>query len=559
MSFQKSLKADIFTDFMSLSHNILIHANQGSPKLAFLRDISKLLLDFSLCDHIEIWLKDEEMIYRWSAGKDPHKDFNFEFIDNGKCKAGLKNSSSFNGEKDFLELCLGMLYLPKNNNGNHLKSKIYSFDGPQAKNSPEAQNKPGFPSNLFLPFEVSSKINGLLILMSSNKHYFTDEIIKFYEGMTKSLGIAIANRRAQAALKERIKELKCTYGICQTFNIPHLPLKGILKRTVNLLPPAMQYPEISSCRIVLDGKSYKSNGFKGKGMKLSSHIVINDEKRGFIEVIYGEGNFDLGPLRFLQEEKKLLDTISGNISLIIERKEAEEEKAKLTEQLRHADRLATLGQLAAGVAHEINEPLANILGFAQLVKKIDDMPNQADKDLNKIISSCLHAREIVKKLLIFARQMPTKKDMVDLNLLVEEVISFFESRLTKGGIGVHLCLANELPPIRADISQMRQLLTNLVVNAMHAMPRGGSLTITTKRKDDELSITVEDTGEGMSKRIMKQIFIPFFTTKEIGRGTGLGLPVVHGIVTSHSGTIEVDSKPGIGSRFKVLLPYNKVR
>ena len=240
--------------------------------------------------------------------------------------------------------------------------------------------------------------------------------------------------------------------------------------------------------------------------------------------------------------------------MIIEGHEAAEYKARVQEQLRHADRLVTIGQLAAGVAHELNEPLGGILGFAQLIQKSCELPEQSKRDLEKIVLASLHAREIVKKLLIFARQMPAKVGEVNLNKLVKEGLYFIESRFAKEGIEYEVKLSDDMPNIIADMSQLHQVLVNLTVNAIQAMPNGGKLTIQTYFDFDNVTLVVEDTGVGMSEEIIKQIFIPFFTTKDDAHGTGLGLPVVHGIVISHGGTIDVESKSGVGSKFIVKLP-----
>lgn len=146
----------------------------------------------------------------------------------------------------------------------------------------------------------------------------------------------------------------------------------------------------------------------------------------------------------------MLDTVARQVALIIERRQTEEDKLKLQEQLRHADRLATIGQLAAGVAHELNEPLGSILGFAQLAKKCPGLPKQAEQDIEKIVNASLHAREVVKKLLIFARQMPTQKTKVNLNQIVEEGLYFLESRCVKQGIKLIRSLSPNLPEITAD-------------------------------------------------------------------------------------------------------------
>ena len=239
-------------------------------------------------------------------------------------------------------------------------------------------------------------------------------------------------------------------------------------------------------------------------------------------------------------------------------READLERTRLQEQLRHADRLATLGQLAAGVAHEINEPLGSVLGFSQLLKKSPGLSKQARKDISKIEDASLHAREIVKKLMLFGRQMPPQKTNINLNMLIEEGLYFLRSRCKKSGIRIDLQLDPDIPEIPADQSQIYQVLVNLAVNAMQAMPDGGNLTIKTKTGENFVSMIVKDNGSGMDGETRKKIFMPFFTTKDIGEGTGIGLSVVHGIITSHGGRIKVESEINKGSAFEVQLPIKEI-
>ncbi len=230
------------------------------------------------------------------------------------------------------------------------------------------------------------------------------------------------------------------------------------------------------------------------------------------------------------------------------------ERSRLEEQLRQADRLATIGMLAAGTAHELNEPLGSILGFAQLAAKTPELPEPAARDLAKISKAALHAREIIKKLLLFARQTPPRKAAIELNRIVEEGIELLTPQCEKGAIQVERSLCPDLPPIVADPGQVRQIVLNLVVNALQATPRGGHIEVGTSADATHVQLQVEDFGAGMSEDVIAQIFLPFYTTKEIGQGTGLGLSVVHGIVAAHGGTVEVVSAPGKGARFSVRLP-----
>jgi signal transduction histidine kinase len=355
-------------------------------------------------------------------------------------------------------------------------------------------------------------------------------------------------------LRERIKELTCLFGIARLSGQPDLSLEDILQSIAELLPPAWLYPEISSGKIVLDGRSYTTSTFREGYHTQKADIVIKGEKRGFVEVTYTKEKPELDEGPFLKEERSLIDTIAREVAIIIQRRQAEEEKTRLQNQLMHADRLATIGQLAAGVAHELNEPLGSILGFAQLAKKNPKLPDQVAGDIDKIESASLHAREVIKKLMLFARQMPPQKTQVDLNQLVEEGLYFLESRCAKEGIELLRSLSPDLPEIIADPGQLTQVLVNLIVNAIQAIPEGGRLSVETLPGKRHVSLIVEDTGVGMSKDVVKKIFLPFFTTKEVDQGTGLGLAVVHGIVTSHGGSISVDSRPGLGTRFEIKLP-----
>jgi len=355
-------------------------------------------------------------------------------------------------------------------------------------------------------------------------------------------------------LRERVKELSCLYAIARIAGEPGLSLGGILERIANLLPPAWQYPEITSGRIVLDNEEYRSRGFDGSGARQSAPVLVNGERRGLVEVSYREERPELDEGPFLLEERSLIDAVAGQVGLIIERKLAGEERAQLQEQLRHADRLATIGQLAAGVAHELNEPLGNILGFAQLAAKAPDLPASVAGDLEKIVKASLHAREVVRKLMLFARQSPPDKAEADLNRLVEEGLYFVESRCAKAGVELVKELAGRLPRLVVDKGQLHQVLVNLVVNAVQAMPDGGRLVIRTAVDGDAVVLAVADNGRGMDEKTRKRMFVPFFTTKDVNEGTGLGLAVVHGIVSAHGGAIRVASEPGRGTTMEIRFP-----
>jgi signal transduction histidine kinase len=358
----------------------------------------------------------------------------------------------------------------------------------------------------------------------------------------------------QWALRERVKELVCLYGIAKVVEKPGRPLDEVADSIVALLPPAWQHPEIATGRITIDERRFCSNLFAEGPFRQAADIVVNSSKRGEVEVFYLEERpeFDEGP--FLKEERSLINEIARQVALVIERRQAEGEKERLQEQLRRADRLAIIGKLAAGVAHELNEPLGAILGYAQLTLREFGIPDQMGRNLEKIVKASLHAREVIRKLLLFARQVPSEQRAVQINDVVTDSLYLLESRCIKSGVKIALRLSKNLPEVSADPGQIQQVILNLTVNAIQAMPTGGILRVITEPVEDHIRLVVEDTGIGMDPETSRQIFNPFFTTKEVGQGTGLGLSVVHGIITAHGGTIHVDSAPGSGTRFEVLLP-----
>ncbi|MBN2018043.1 MAG: PAS domain-containing sensor histidine kinase [Candidatus Cloacimonetes bacterium] len=360
----------------------------------------------------------------------------------------------------------------------------------------------------------------------------------------------------QYQLNERVKELSCLQNISKIAEKVDISIEEFLDEIVNILPPAWQYPSQAQARILFNDESFMTKNYKESERSLKAPIVLGKAKVGFVEVNYPQESTFPDAHTFLIEETHLIHIIAQELSITLEKKKAESESRQLEKQLRHADRLATLGQLSAGIAHEINEPLAGILGLAQLMEKNESLDEQAQSDLENIVSASLHARDVVKKLMLFARQMPSSQSDLNLSEAVNNAVFFLESRCRKNMVKIMLDLKDGMPSIKADSSQIHQVLINLIVNALQAMPEGGTITIRTFYDDTHVSLECSDTGIGMSKKVLSQIFNPFFTTKKINEGTGLGLSVVHGIIYSHGGEIKVKSKPGNGTRFTITFPYS---
>jgi PAS domain S-box-containing protein len=235
------------------------------------------------------------------------------------------------------------------------------------------------------------------------------------------------------------------------------------------------------------------------------------------------------------------------------RKLAERERIELEGRLRHAEKMDAIGHLAGGVAHDFNNQLTGILGYAEMLRESLKDPELASFAAN-IAQASRRSADLTRQLLAFARRGSYQLVAVDVHLLVDEVVALLERSLDKR-ISIRRELAQETPFVKGDPSQLQSALLNLAINARDAMPDGGELFIGTRLVGEGLvRITVADTGTGMGAETLKHMFEPFFTTKEVGKGTGMGLASVYGAVQIHKGTISVESALGRGTTFEIDLP-----
>jgi two-component system NtrC family sensor kinase len=253
----------------------------------------------------------------------------------------------------------------------------------------------------------------------------------------------------------------------------------------------------------------------------------------------------------------------------------EEKVRERTQELRVAEaeaargeKLASVGLLAAGIAHELNNPLTGILTFSHLVRKTmsDESPEAEDLDL--VIRETKKCAAIIRRLLDFSREKAPEKKFADLNQVIEDTARIVEQPAHLRDIEITTDLDRDLPPVWVDADLIGQVIMNMLVNAQHAIEDEGSITVRSRRLPEArrpepdaepvpmVELSVIDTGCGIPEKDLQRIFDPFFSSKEVGKGTGLGLSVSHGIVTAHGGTIEVESTVGEGSTFRIYLPLN---
>jgi len=234
------------------------------------------------------------------------------------------------------------------------------------------------------------------------------------------------------------------------------------------------------------------------------------------------------------------------------------EHKRRSEQLMMADRLASVGELASGAAHELNNPLTSVIGFSHLLME-KDVPDDVREDLKLICDEAQRATSVVKNLLTFARRHAPVKQLSQINGIIEDVLRLRAYEQKVRNIEVKRKLAPALPEIMVDYFQMEQVFLNIILNAEYSMVEAqnrGTLTITTSRRNSTVVVSVADDGLGIAQEHLSQVFNPFFTTKKAGKGTGLGLSICHGIITEHGGQIYAKSQPGEGATFFVELPIN---
>ncbi len=234
------------------------------------------------------------------------------------------------------------------------------------------------------------------------------------------------------------------------------------------------------------------------------------------------------------------------------------ETRRLKDQIHHLDKLSSLGTLASGVAHEINNPLTGIIGYTEMLIMRDDENELTKKYLEKIYDSAIRCKRIVENMLVFSRQTSPRKSLENINDIIDRTIELYEYLLKANNMGI-VKNYEEVPYLALDVQQMQQVISNLLINAEQAISetkKQGKIEIKTTydKKTEHVNIIITDNGAGISQEALPKIFDPFFTTKPVNIGTGLGLSIVHGIITEQGGTISVESIIGKGTTFTINLP-----
>src|SRR5436309_254297 len=464
----------------------------------------------------------------------------------------------------------------------------------------------GVVSVLGLPLFLESELVGVLTILYRARHVFTPEELALGEALATSASVAIRNARLHEQTEERLRHTETLLAVSQDTSST-LELTEILRRTTRAMVralgadtggawllsedgsrfvPIVGYhvprellgalesatlksmdPRVSDWRRV-EGPLYASRSqedtrFTHPFARLLPHksILIQPMQWKGVSI----GGFAIAWLkehhRFTSDELRLAEGIARQAAVASENSRLYEgEKQKLVElkrtqaQLIQSTKLAAIGELAANIAHEINNPLTSVLGFASYLAEQIAPGQPMREELDLIQEEAGRARDIVRDLLHFSRQREFIPQITDLNVVLEQTLSMVRRQGALDAISLRDEYAPGMAPVEIDVPRIKQVFLNLINNAVYVMKDGGSLTIRSSVVGDTVQVEVIDTGTGIPAEHLDRIFEPFFTTKPDVSGTGLGLPVSLGIVQSHGGTIEVKSELGRGSSFIVKLP-----
>ncbi len=395
--------------------------------------------------------------------------------------------------------------------------------------------------NYFIPCRVKDRVIAYIGLgRTQNGDYLTSEDLELLETVSDYAGIAIENARLYRSLEQKANEYQS--------------LKDFSENII----------ESINVGVVVEDVEGRIAGWNKALESLTGRTKAHTLGRRTAEII---------PAQFLQrlaENKHLYKqswnglTVNFSATSLMDKAgnthgtliiiDNITDRIRLEDQLIQNDKLTSIGLLAAGVAHEVNTPLAVISSYSQMLRKEMSPEDPRHKLLEKITNQTFRASEIVNNLLNFSRTNATEFGEVDIHQVITETISLVEHQLKSARIRIDRVLDAEYPVTFGNAGKLQQVFLNLFVNARDAMPEGGEIRVFTEMVDSKIEIIVQDTGAGISRENIKKIYDPFFTTKAAGKGTGLGLSVTYGIVQEHGGNISVESKPGVGTAFRLELP-----
>ena len=395
--------------------------------------------------------------------------------------------------------------------------------------------------NYFIPCRVKDRVIAYVGLgRTQNGDYLTSEDLELLETVSDYIGIALENARLYRSLEQKASEYESLMDFSENI-IESINVGVVVEDVEGRIVGWNRALESLTGRSRLETLGHQTEEVIPAHFLRRLHENRHLYKQAWNNLIV---NFSATSLVDKAGTTRGMLIIVDNIT----------DRIRLEGQLIQNEKLTSIGLLAAGVAHEVNTPLAVISSYSQMLRKEISSEDPRYKLLEKITKQTFRASEIVNNLLHFSRTNATEFADVDVHQVIADTLSLLDHQFKTARVRIDRELRAEYPVVFANAGKLQQVFLNLFVNARDAMPEGGELRILTDTVDSKIEIIVQDTGVGISSENIQKIYDPFFTTKAAGKGTGLGLSVSYGIVQEHGGNISVDSKPGIGTSFKLELP-----
>ncbi len=361
----------------------------------------------------------------------------------------------------------------------------------------------------------------------------------------------MATLSVEEKLRERTKELTCLYEVSEIILLHKNNIHETLESICAVLKKTWRFEEDVIVELQTNDEHIFVGSLSAETIFQEANITVNSFEIGSVKMHYPALQYSLDS--FLEEEQILLFKIAQDIGSFYEKHLNKVKEELLKSSAQRIDRLSILGEITAGIAHELNTPLGNILGFAEFIQD-STKESQSKLDSAKIIKSAVYSREVVKKLMFFSCEMPQNRLFVKIKPVVTQALSLLGLNFKKHKVDCKLIFDNQNLEAQVDEIQFTQVLFNILINSIYVAPENSVIEV--KVYDDECNFFIEisDEGSGIAEAIKSKIFEPFFTTKPIGEGSGLGLSVVHGIIKSHQGDISTFDNQPKGTVFLIRLP-----
>ncbi len=419
----------------------------------------------------------------------------------------------------------------------------------------------GFGGVAAFPVLVNGATWGVLTVYSANVGHFGDKEVKVLEEAAGDIGFALSNIEKETQRKNTEEQVKRSAIEWRTTFDSIRDMVSIQDKNYRILRVNKSYAEALGIPIkeIIGKTCFEIVHGTDKPVPNCPHrITLETGKPASFEFNdAAKGTYsEVSTYPILNEQGEITSTVHV-VHDITNRKLAEIENQKLRDNAEISSRLAAVGEMAAGIAHEINNPLTGVIGFSEVLLDRADLSAEVKEDLKIINDGSQQVKEIVKRLLTFARQRKPLKSSVSITELLDNTVELRSYVLRTSNIEVVKDYDSDLPWITLDSGQMQQVFMNIIINAEYAMKNahlGGKLIIKAKKLDDTLQVSFQDDGTGIPQEVLAKLFQPFFTTKGPGEGTGLGLSLSRGIVMGHGGTIKAESAIGHGAKFTIDLP-----